>query len=73
MGYVFGMRLCYACGQTFTFSPTRVPSIPAHLTSTGEKEPVCRSCIEQANPERVKRGLAPIVILRGAYEGDPCL
>jgi hypothetical protein len=62
--------VCYACGVTFTFSPSLVPSLPANLTRTGEKEPVCRDCIERANPQRIARGLEPIVILPGAYEGE---
>ena len=61
---------CYTCGALITFSPTLVPSLPASLTRTGEKEPVCRGCIERSNPERIKNGLPPIVILEGAYEGD---
>lgn len=61
---------CYTCRALITFSPTLVPSVPAHLTTTGEREPVCRTCIERANPERVKNGLAPIVIHPHAYEGD---
>lgn len=72
MAYMMVMGHCYACGLPFTFSPTKVPSIPAHLTKTGEKEPVCRACVERANPERIKKGLAPISILPGAYEGDEC-
>lgn len=71
-GFMMVMAHCYACGVPFTCSPTKVPSIPANLTKTGEKEPVCRGCVERANPERVKRGLAPIQILPGAYEGDVC-
>ena len=61
---------CYTCGRMFGFSPTLVPSLPATLTNTGCKEPVCRSCVERSNPERIKNGLPPIEILQGAYEGD---
>lgn len=61
---------CYTCGTMMTFSPTLVPSLPASQTRTGEKEPVCRGCVERANPVRIKNGLTPIVILPGAYEGD---
>jgi len=49
-----------------SFNPLRVPSILIE----GEKEPVCRVCIEQANPERIKNGLPPIEIHPEAYE--PC-
>jgi hypothetical protein len=64
------MGHCYCCGRVFTFSPTLVPSLPGSLTRTGEKEPVCRDCIERSNPNRIKNGLPPIEILPGAYEGD---
>lgn len=72
MAFMMVMGPCYTCGATITFSPTKVPSVPAKLTTTGEREPVCRTCIERANPERIAKGLAPIVILPGAYEGDEC-
>lgn len=58
---------CYTCGKAFTFNPTWVPSVPASLTETGEKEPVCATCIAIANPERVKRGLPEIKPHRSAY------
>ena len=70
MGVMTLISACYTCGRTFMCSPTRVPSIPANLTKTGTKEPVCRTCVERANPERIKNGLEPISILEGAYEGD---
>jgi len=34
----------------------------------GAREPICRKCVERANPERIANGLPPIVILEGAYE-----
>jgi len=71
MGFVTLMATCYTCGRPFTCSPTLVPSVPPHLTRTGQKEPVCRACIERANPEREKNGLSPIEILPGAYLADP--
>jgi hypothetical protein len=58
---------CYVCKRTVHFDPERVPSIPANLTRTGQKEPVCRECIEVANPMRVANGLAPIEVLPDAY------
>ena len=64
------MGECFTCHRPFMFSPTLVPSVPAGLTHTGEKEPVCRGCVTRANPERIMNGLEPIVILPGAYEGD---
>ncbi len=55
---------CYGCGRAFTCNPDLVPSVLVE----GVREPVCESCVERANPEREKNGLAPIVPLPGAYE-----
>ena len=62
------MSLCICCDQVFTYNPMRVPSTTA---LTGEREPICRDCVNRANPERIKNGLEPIKILPGAYEGCP--
>jgi hypothetical protein len=71
MGFATLMANCYVCGRPFGCSPTKVPSIPAHLSRTGQREPVCQACIEKANPLRVAKGLPAIEILPGAYLGDP--
>lgn len=63
MGYAMMIGTCVACGCTFTFNPVRVPSI----TTEHGKEPVCLNCINLANPERIKRGLEPIVPHPEAY------
>jgi hypothetical protein len=55
---------CISCGRVFSFNPERVPSI----RWKGEREPVCRDCIESANVIRVACGLAPHAILPGAYD-----
>ena len=68
MAYMLCLGRCYTCHQFFHFNPDLVPSLPANLTSTGEKEPVCRGCILAANPKRIKNGLPPIQILPGAYD-----
>ncbi len=64
MGFAMCMGPCFGCGKTFSFNPVRVPSIRVE----GVKQPVCRECIEAANPKRVANGLDPIEILPGAYE-----
>ena len=46
------------------FNPDRVPSIVLN----GQREPVCRDCVERANPLRKAKGLEAIRILRGAYQ-----
>lgn len=66
MGVVSAYSACICCGRLFFYSPTRVPSI----TIRGEREPVCRDCVERVNPIRIARGLPPIVPLPGAYEPD---
>jgi hypothetical protein len=57
---------CVVCHAMFSFNANRVPSVVVD----GKREPVCRECVEGANPQRVKRGLPAIVILPGAYEAE---
>jgi hypothetical protein len=64
MGYVTAMGTCVGCKRLFSFNPMRVPSI----TVRGTKEPICAECVERANPERIKRGLPPIVPAADAYD-----
>lgn len=71
-GYMTLLCNCYTCGKQMTANPHFVPCVPAHLTRTGEKEPVCRDCIERANPKRIENGLEPIEIHPDAYEAEPC-
>lgn len=66
MGYMFATSPCIACGNLFTYAPTKVPSIPID----GVRQPICRSCVDVANPMRVDMGLEPIVPLPGAYEPE---
>ena len=68
MGWMFVIGCCYACGKPMTFNADHVPSIPADQTTTGQKEPVCRECIERANPIRKANGLMEIPIHPDAYE-----
>jgi hypothetical protein len=69
MGYVYVTSSCYSCGQIFSYHPNKVPSY--RDPRTGSREPICRVCVERANPERKKLGLDPIVPLPGAYEACP--
>jgi hypothetical protein len=64
MAWMFVLGNCIGCGKPFSFNAERVPSVVVR----GEREPICRECVERANPLREKNGLAPIVILPGAYE-----
>lgn len=63
MGYLMAYGPCFACGALFGFNPERVPSIIVD----GEREPICRSCIELANPMRRERGLPEWVIHADSY------
>lgn len=69
MGWMVCMGLCASCRRTFEFNPERVPSVRVN----GEREPVCKSCINAANALRQARGLDPIVPLPGAYEPEECV
>lgn len=66
MGYVIMHGECIACRQLFGFNPNLVPSIPIN----GVRQPICRTCVDIANPRRIENGLPPIDVLPGAYE--PC-
>lgn len=68
MAYMTLIACCFSCKRTFTCNPHLVPSLPASVTGTGEKEPVCKACVEAANPTRIAKGLDPITILPGAYD-----
>ena len=70
MSYMWCLGNCYTCGALFSFNPRKVPSLPGHLTKSGEKEAVCRCCIERSQPARKKNGLPPILILPDAYEPE---
>jgi hypothetical protein len=60
------MGPCYACQRVFSYSPSFVPSVLVD----GEREPICRDCVERANPRRAEMGLAPIVPHPNAYEPE---
>lgn len=66
MGYAFCTSPCYSCKKVFCYNPMKVPSLPIN----GIREPICKECIDIANPQRVKNGLPPIVPSKEAYE--PC-
>jgi hypothetical protein len=66
-GYVFAHSVCIGCGKPFSYNPHKVPS----LRHNGVREPVCQTCVDIANPIRIKNGLEPIVPLPGAYDPMP--
>jgi hypothetical protein len=80
-GY-FAYGTCWSCGNSFTFNPHRVPSIPVDpasgkvtpRTEGGVRQPLCRSCCERANLMREAEGLPPWDVSDDAYgpvEGLP--
>lgn len=66
-GWVTVSSPCLSCGRVFSYNPHRVPS----YRIDGERHPICRTCIERANPRRVAGGISPIEILPGAYDPLP--
>lgn len=64
-GYFIATGACIGCGRAFAFNPNLVPSSSA---ITGHREPICLRCVERINPVRKENGLAPIVVLPGAYD-----
>lgn len=64
MGYVFITATCFSCKKLINFNPNKVPSIRIE----GVREPICRECIELANPRRIENGLEPVVVQEGAYD-----
>jgi hypothetical protein len=75
MGYAIVQSACFGCGRVFGYNPHRVPSIRVNADRQpdpqGEREPVCRTCIETANRSREAHGLPLLAIPEGAYEGFP--
>jgi hypothetical protein len=66
VGFAFVTSACFGCGQLMSYNPLRVPSI--RHPQTRSREPICQSCVERVNPQRIANGLEPIVPLPGAYD-----
>ncbi len=65
MGYALVVGSCYTCRTIISFNPNHVPSI---RDGQGVRQPICRGCIEKANPARKANGLPEITIYPDAYE-----
>jgi len=68
------MSLCCLCHQIFSYNPHKVPSIRLKAGKpdpTGERETICKACMDRANAVRRARGLPELPILPGAYEPLP--
>lgn len=67
LGYAIVTGSCFLCKNPLSFNPLTVPSTRG--TPTGERAPLCRSCVEGVvNPLRIQQGLEPVTIAADAYE-----
>jgi hypothetical protein len=67
MGYLTLLAPCAGCGHVFTANPFRVPSVRV----AGERQPICRQCVDRANVHLIATDRPPIVPLPGAYDPAP--
>jgi len=67
MGYAIMFGTCFCCRRTFGFNPNKVPSL---RDADNVRQPVCKDCVDTANPVRIKNGLEPIHYAPDAYQ--PC-
>lgn len=67
MGYVLATSACLLCKRLFSYNPHHVPSWPVK----GVREPICRTCFDQVNADRLKQGLEPFPLRPEAYEPLP--
>jgi hypothetical protein len=71
MAYVNVMSPCYCCGNVFSYHPHLVPSVRVNAQgqadTNGEREPICKTCVDRVNPLRVANGLEPITPHPRAY------
>lgn len=77
MAYMTCTAPCFGCGLLFSFNPDLVPSIRVNAKRqpdpAGQKEPICRTCVQTANPKRLANGLEPIHVPADAYEAQEVL
>lgn len=77
MGYMLCQSACFGCGCLFSYNPDLVPSIRVNAQGqqdpAGEREPICRNCVDRANPKRLANGLEPIRVPPGAYDAQEVL
>ena len=70
--YYYVISPCYSCGAPFSYNPHLVPSIPidesGHVSPTGDRKPICRTCITFVNERRKLAGLPLWTVNDAAYE-----
>ena len=64
-GFMSVIGQCGSCKNTFSFNADFVPSI---RDQAGVKQPICKQCIDAANPIRKERGLPEFEVHPQAYE-----
>lgn len=69
MAWMFLTANCAACGKVFTCNPDLVPV----AVVDGERLPICKECVEKANPIREEKGLPPIQVYPDSYEPQECV
>ena len=62
VGTNIAVMFCAACGNSFRAN--------VDLVTCANKRPVCRPCIEWANPKRIANGLKPFPLVKSAYLQD---
>ena len=70
MPYMQMFGPCIVCDRAFAFNPLTVPSTTA---VNGQREPICRDCIELINERRQAKGLKPFPVAADAYDAAQCL
>jgi hypothetical protein len=74
-GWVNVVAPCFACGRPFSFNPHRVPSIPigpdGKVSATGDRKPICSTCIVVVNERRKAAGLPEWPVYPDSYDAIP--
>jgi hypothetical protein len=65
-GAAYGLGFCALCDRIFNFNPMRVPIVFA----LGERRPICRECMADANANRARRCLPLLDVPDDAYEPE---
>jgi len=77
MAYMMVIGECFGCKRLFSFNADKCPSIRIGKDGKpdpyGKREPICKLCVDKANPIRQENGLEPILVPEGAYEAEEVL
>jgi len=70
-GFYTVTGVCFGCERIFSFHPHKVPSIrikDGKPDPAGDRQPICKECIDRINPIRKKNGLPEIIYASDAYD-----